>query len=295
MKQSLLLLLTACCTNLYGQGSRSSIPTIQSKTMQFKPAAVAPASPAVVTPVDTVRFVTTKLPTFGFIGIANTNTESFNNINSSGKLSGYIRPWKRDNNDKQYKKNHLGQYFEVDYSYNINASNTDSFLANTFLFPDVGSSSYSGNVNYNLVFGQNYDYYIVAPFAELALKNIKGRTEDSTRTFYTINTTFGINFQYLFMTSDDKVSLGCSPYLSWIDVPGNNKKDYRYLFTGDENSTLKTMISSWGVKTTLQYNLFQIFADFRTVMGSSKDIPVDGLKGFHANLGIVFNAQIFEK
>ncbi len=237
---------------------------------------------------STATFDATGLPTFGLYGIGNTNTETFNNINSSGKLAGYIRPFKGFIIGKP-------AFIDVNFGFNVNASNTDSLISNAFLFPDVGKNSFSGNIVFNVALGNTPNYYLISPFYEFANKSIKGRNNDSTRTFYTLNSSFGVNLQYLFVDGSDKVSFAVSPYLASVNVPDPGKQDYRYLFTGDENSQLKTTVKSWGVKVTFQYNYFQIFSDFRTVYGNETDIPIKGIRGFHPNIGIVLNAEIFEK
>jgi hypothetical protein len=231
------------------------------------------------------------LPTFGLNGLGNTNTETFGNVNSSGKLSGYIRPFKSKPDKGLFN---ISGYLEVDFAFNVNASNTDSLLTNTFLFPDVGSNSFSGDINYNFILGNSPDYYLVTPFFEFANKSIKGRKADSTRSFYTVNSSIGVSFQYLYAKDKDNVSFTVSPYLATVNVPEPGNKNYKYLFTGDEKSNMKSTINSWGVKVAFQYNAFQIFADFRNVKGNQTDIPVEGLRGFHPNIGIVFNAEIFE-
>ncbi|RKR82093.1 hypothetical protein BDD43_2260 [Mucilaginibacter gracilis] len=235
-------------------------------------------------------FDATKLPTFGLYGIGNTNTETFNNINSSGKLSGYIRPFKGTLGAWK-----VPAFIDVNFGFNVNAANTDSLLVNTVLFPDAGKNSFSGSIVFNIALGKNPDYYLISPFFEFATKTVSGRKTDSARTFYTINSTYGVNFQYLYVDADDKVSFTISPYLASVNIPDPGTKDYKYLFTSNESSPLKTTINSWGVKCTFQYNYFQIFADLRTVKGTEAELPVPGYRGFHPNIGIIFNAEIFEK
>lgn len=230
-------------------------------------------------------FIIKDLPTFGLNGIGNTNTETFDNINASGKLSGYIRPYKGEN-----------AYLQIDFGFNVNATNTDSLTVNTVLFPDVGNSSFSATVLYDwIIYSEGKDYYSVMPFFEFANKTILGRDDDSERRFYTLNTSFGVNLQYLYFDGSDQVSFGISPYFAMVNVPQPGVEDYRYLFTGDETSALSTNIQSWGAKVTFQYNNFQIFSDFRTVIGNDDEFPIVGFKGFHPNLGVVVNAEIFEK
>ena len=132
MKRSLIIvtfLFYAFLSNAQ-MGSRSFIP--------FKSSFTKSAAPK--------NFDAKELPTFGLYGIGNTNTETFNNINSSGKLSGYIRPFKG-------KVKGVATFVDINFAFNVNASNTDSLVANTILFPDVGNNSFSGSLALNFAFG----------------------------------------------------------------------------------------------------------------------------------------------
>lgn len=282
----LLLLLLAGCLVARGQGAKSIIPFTNSSTKKTTEASDKQKIDASSTSDNSV-FDPTSLPTIGIYGIGNTNTETFNNINSSGKLSGYMRGLKTKSG-----------YFQLDFAFNVNASNTDSLLASTLLFPDIGKNSFSATATYNWVIKDKTSTagsYLVSPFFEFSDKNIKGTKADSTRSFFTLNSTLGVSLQYLFVSGTDKASFSVSPYLNWVHVPDPGASDYRYLFTGDENNILKGTIHSYGVKAAFQYNNFQIFADFRNVTGNKDDYPVPGLLGFHQNIGIIFNADIFEK
>ncbi|MFT3949550.1 MAG: hypothetical protein QM763_21485 [Agriterribacter sp.] len=226
-----------------------------------------------------------KLPTYGIIGIGNVNTEAFKEINSSGKLSGYIRPIKKRN-----------YYLNVNFSFNVNATNNDSLLAGTFLFPDVGTNSFYSSVDFNYKFkSTGKELHFICPFFEFANKSVKGRIEDSTRYFSTLSYTFGCRYQFLFLNDDEKVSFSIAPFYSIINVPDEDNEDYRYLFSKDIYSTLSSSIKSVGVKIAFQYNNFQIFADMRHVLGNDKTVPLRELKGFNSNIGVTFNASIFEK
>lgn len=279
MKYIFLFLLLACCFTTRAQLSSRSLITTTAATKSGS------SSP-------TGDFPASKLPTFGLYGIGNTNTETFQNLNSSGKLSGYIRPFKKPIWG-------IPSFVDINFGFNVNASNTDSLLVSTFLFPDVGKSSFSTNVMFNMAFGEDNDFYLISPFFEFANKSVRGRKDDSTRNFYTLNSSLGVSFAYMFGNpieqGTDKISFSVSPYLAWVNVPEPGTKNYRYLFTGDEKSALSRSIKSWGVKICFQYNSFQIFADFRTVKGSETDLPVEGLRGFHPNIGVTFNAEIFQK
>ena len=267
----------------------------------FVPSKISSTSPGESTSdgvglVDEEKFPVANLPTFGLYGIGNTNTEVFENIDASGKLSGFIRPFKGN----LFKKK-IPSVVELSFGFNVNASNTDSLAVKSILFPDVGDNSFSTTVLWSLFFGNGDNFYIASPFFEFAHKTIKGREEDESRSFYTLNSSVGLNLQYLYIDRDsdgqkeDKISISISPYVAWVNIPDPGKEDYRYLLTGDENSALIDNIKSAGVKVTFQYNYFQIFADFRDVHGNKSKLPVKGFGGFHPNIGVVFNAEIFER
>ncbi|PSL44635.1 hypothetical protein CLV51_1057 [Chitinophaga niastensis] len=225
------------------------------------------------------------LSTFGLYGIGNTNTSTFNNLNASGKLSGFIRPLKHDN-----------QFLTLNFAYNINASNSDSLLASTFLFSDVGQNSFyiNGTYGIKLNWSEGEDIYLCSPLLEFSYKNIKGRNTDSTRNFYTINLTVGCTLQYLLIDGNDKISLALTGYYANINVPSQSEKDYKYLFKAQDVKDLSNSISCWGFKIAFQYNYFQIFSDCRWVVTDPKKLP-ESMGGFHPNIGVTFNAQIFER
>jgi hypothetical protein len=280
MKPLLTLVLIIISVTCFAQAGRSFAPF----HIPAAPAAGAPGGAAAVAPAAAPSLDLTALPAFGLYGIGNTNTETFNNINASGKLSGYIRPY----------RGHTS-YVTINFAFNVNASNTDTLLASTFLFPDVGRNSFYAEADYTKLLGHNGDnYYFASPFFEFSNKSIRGTKSDSALLFYTLNFAYGLNLQYLFVSGNDKVSFTLSPYLSSVKVPDPYTNNYKYLFTGSVESVLKPAIHSWGIKAAFQYNSFQVFADFRTVTGDKSSVPVDVLRGFHPNIGVIFNAEIFE-
>ncbi|MEJ7820683.1 MAG: hypothetical protein WKF85_00100 [Chitinophagaceae bacterium] len=68
-----------------------------------------------------------------------------------------------------------------------------------------------------------------------------------------------------------------------------------FLFTGNKNPSLSSAVRWWEIKVGFQYNNFQIFADLRHILGDMKSIPIRELRGFNSNIGVVFNAEVFEK
>jgi hypothetical protein len=273
-KSMLILLLLVITAKAFSQGSSN---LINSKFIH--------------SPSDSIQFSSgyvSKLPTWGLYGIGNLNTEAFKNINSSGKLSGFIRPYIGNTS-----------YGTLNFGFNVNATNNDSLLTTNFLFPDVGQNSFFINGEWSKVSHSNTSskrLHINSFFIELALKSIRGRNDDSTRFFNTLNWTVGHRYQFLFKQDEStNVSFSVSPYFSIVNVPDEDNEDYRYLFTKNINSPLRSSIRSLGVKFAFQYNNFQFFADLKQVLGNSTKIPIRELRGFNSNIGVIFNAEIFEK
>ncbi|WP_336517751.1 hypothetical protein [Pollutibacter soli] len=238
------------------------------------------------------------MPTFALYGIGNLNTvQQFEELNGSGKLAGYFRLFSSPKS-----------FATAFFSYNRNASNSDSLLASTFLFPDVGQSSFAGTLEWAFLLGtprrkytggrDQINMFFSIPFFEFANKMIKGKANASDTEdlyFSTLMYTFGNRIQFSMHRYEDDASFSLSPYLSFVNIPNEDNNAYRSVF-GDEE--LPSMISSWGIKVVFQYNDFQIFADLKNVMNvSAKDgnERVRAIQGFNSNIGIVFNAQIFAR
>jgi hypothetical protein len=223
------------------------------------------------------------LKTIGLYGVGNLNTESFNNVNAAGKLAGYFRPY-------------MGRYAftTVYFTYNKNASNTDSLLAGNFLFPDVGNNSFALTVQHSILLNRK-DFsggnHLFVPAVEFSLKSINGQNADSTRSFTSLNFAASASYMYWKHTSDADFYFSIGPLLAINKVPEKYSADYKYLFRTD---TLSNTIVSAGVKASLQINQFVIYADCRNVFGSKDKIASDALRGFNYTIGVIFNANIFE-
>lgn len=232
------------------------------------------------------------LPTFGIYGIGNLNTpQDFEALNASGKLSGFVRPVIAG-------RSFLTTYF----SYNKNATNSDSLLASTFLFPDVGTSSFASTVEYAFLLTKpipsmkddrdRINFHFGIPFFEFSTKNIKGSDDKQDLSFSTLNYAIGFRYQFNSHRFQDDASFSVSPYFAWINVADEDNEDYWKLFNDSTNS-LRSTVRSFGVKVAFQYNNFQIFADLKSV--KKDDISIREIRGFNSNIGIVFNAEIFER
>jgi hypothetical protein len=229
--------------------------------------------------------------TLKLYGIGSLNSETLSKINSSGKIAVSIVP--HYNESKR-------RFFEVYLSFNKNATNSDSILASTVLFPEVGNHSFLATIRrvYAIKGRGNRledEGHYLAPFFEFSQKNIKVDTssnqgKNTSGFFSTLIYTFG--YSYIFNRTIEKTPIGfsVSPYVSAINIPDEDNEDYRKIFN---SQTLPSTLYSFGIKTVFQIKGFQIFADMRHLWGSSSKVPRD-LRGFNSNIGVTFNADIFE-
>lgn len=235
-----------------------------------------PAAPAIAPPSKVLRVY----------GIGNLNTETLNKVNSSGKIAVSVIPHSSD---------HKYRYWEVFLSFNKNATNNDSILASTLIFPEVGNHSFLATLKRVYAIGKDGQGHYLAPFLEFSQKNIKVDTNSSqgknTRGYFsTLTYTFG--YSYVFTKEINNAEIGFSfiPYLSVVNIPDEDNEDYRILFKSPD---LPSSLWSFGFKTTFQIRGFQIFADMRHLWGSDKKVPRE-LRGFNSNVGVTFNAEIFD-
>ncbi len=228
------------------------------------------------------------LAKWGINGLGNLNTEALQNVNASGKLSGFFRP-----------RIASKDFLTFNFAANKNASNSDSLLVSTFLFPDAGSNAFSLNTEWtHILLGQNMEsgIHMGSVMGEFAIKTIKGAVKDSlserVAQFVTTNWTLGVRYTYWFKGDNENVSFSAMPLLSVIHVPEKYEASYLELF---KVSSLKRTIFNYGVKFIFQYNGLQLFADCRNVAGSKTNIPVTDLRGFNFNIGTVFEADFIER
>ncbi len=241
----------------------------------------------------TKETVITSKKVFGVFGAGNLNKEQLEKFNASGKFSCYIKPMIKD-------KSELTFYL----SFNKNATNNDSLLASTLIFPEVGNNSFLGTAEYARrlkqdITGQTVKEHYIVPFLEFSNKSIQssqdtGNTKLASYHFSTLNYTLGCKYLFRYSKTVDStthdVYFSMAGYLSYLNIPNQDTADYRVLL---KSKTISDNLWAAGIKIGVQYNNFSIFADFRHVLGSDKRIPVRELRGFNSNIGVIFNAEIF--
>jgi hypothetical protein len=237
------------------------------------------------------------LPWFGIEGSGSLNEETFKTTNGSLKATLYARP-------VQYKNKAVTIYA----SYNVNASNNDSILFGTLIFPEVGKNSFLGTIEWRSFWSKfNTDDkkrgHSLAGFLEFSHKNIKtdSSIDGQKLHFSTLNYTTGVKYTFSFWkkgadstSNNSELSFSTTPYLSYLNIPDEDKADYQAILARGQKvqpSEINENIFSWGIKIEFQVNSFGIFADFRSVIGNEKKFPIRELKGFHSNIGFTLNTE----
>lgn len=227
---------------------------------------------------------------FGLYGIGSLNSEAFNNVNSSGKLSGFVSLYKKQD------KNSLSLLMAV----NRNANNNDSTIASTLLFPEVGKASFIGTLNWLWTINKGEDKnQFLGAFFQGSFKDIKGKrlidslNRDTSATFTILDWQLGLRYiKSVYHSDDDHVFFSASTFINFYNIPDEDNSDYRYIFN---ESKMPSSFFSVGAKLTLEVNRMQLFGDFRQTLGPESFLPNRELRGFNFNVGVIFNADFVEK
>lgn len=228
--------------------------------------------------------------TWGITGIGNLADASQKNLNGSGAIQGFLRPL-------QLPRSQL----QVDLSFIKNASNTDTLLGTTLLFPETGSNTFYGRVIWSWEFIKRernkyngyLNHHLLQPYFETYSKTIK-QSKDSLSQFNTFSYNLGVNYSFIYKESDRKtIGFSIGPYISWTRIPENSEENYykSYAANIDSTHTPTTKYNSWGVIAQLQVNDFSFYADFRDPTNHSTISK--SLRGLQILIGVRFNANIF--
>jgi hypothetical protein len=244
------------------------------------------------------------LPVFSLEGSGNLNWEKPDDYNGSGKISFLVRP-------VQFGNNAISIYA----SYNKNASNNDSVLFQKLIFPEIGNSSFTGALQFDKYWRMDkYTGHALSPFFEFSHKNISSSIIDDSasdrelRNFTSLNYVLGVKYVFGFWNIDKNdssknldFSFFAIPYLSFSNIPNEDTSDYRFLLARNaklldptDRFKLTDNISTAGFKIGFQIKRLQIYADFRSVLNKGEKVPIRELKGFHANIGFVVNAEVLQ-
>jgi hypothetical protein len=250
---------------------------------------------------DSVEDEKEKIPVFTILGLANVNQESLKSFNAGGKASVVIRPYIKEDISKNTV--HAIAFYA---SFNKSASNNDSIVHSKLIFPELGTSSFTGTLQWEkYYFKDKGKTHSSTVFFEMALKSIQADTgAKGPKLFfdalnYTVGYKYGCNY-----TRDNpfekgkKINFGffAAPFISAFNIPDEDRDDYKTIML--KNATivgkpddLSDFVVNLGIKMGFHFNSMEFFADLRHVLGDTK-VPIRELRGFHANIGFVFNADV---
>lgn len=244
-----------------------------------------------------------KLPVFSIFGLANLNQETLKGFNAGGKASVAVRPYI---SSKQTKTKTSTSALAFYASFNKSASNNDSVVHPKLIFPELGSSSFIGTLQWEKYsINDAGKIHSSGVFFEMAVKTIRSDSGQKNETLFfdALNYTAGYRYGFNYSTpnpfeANKRVNLGfyLSTFISAYNIPDEDREDYKKIMlkyatvTGNAND-LSDIVVNLGLKTGFHFNGLEFFADLRHVLGD-KRVPIRELRGFHANIGFVFNADI---
>ena len=227
---------------------------------------------------------------FKVFGVGNVSDESLKTINAGGKAVFGFFP-------NPFKEKWQGNFF---VSYNKNATNTDSALSTTLIFPEAGNHSLLMHAFWKSI--TNRENNIAAykgPFLEFAVKKITNKKDTSDPksqefNFNTLHYTAGYKWGFTKEKFKDNKTqnIGCelAIFYSHVNIPDEDHKSFEKILN---RTATKNDFGMLGFKVSFEVNGLQIFSDIRHVFGSETKLPVDDLKGFSYNIGVSFNTEVF--
>jgi hypothetical protein len=227
---------------------------------------------------------------FSFYGIGNLSNETLQKINGGGKLALSFNTNGATN-----------RFFPSTYylSFNKNASNSDSVLVSTLVFPETGNHTFLASAFWTLCDAEKNNLRTNAQFFfEFATKKIgvkdTAKFGQEEKAFQTLHYTAGLRYTYgITKRRDEKdynAALGFSLFASNTNIPDEDNPALESIINGKAE---KNSFWSAGIKIGIEINGFQIFADLRHVFGDEQKLPIKDLKGFNSNIGVAFNTEIF--
>jgi hypothetical protein len=228
---------------------------------------------------------------FGIEGAGTLSTEELKKSNGAGKISILINPYPvlYGNGRTLQSLTHI--------SLNKNATNNDTLLPSTILFPELGNVSFSATTELLLKIQEKSEetQYFGTAFFDFALKDVKGNINDSIFRFNTLSYSVGLRFliQYYYLNSSDEIrnaNLAVSLYANFLNIPDEDIYDYTRLM---RDPYVRDNLSGIGVKVQAQYSNFIFFADLRHTAYDGKSYRNRDIDGFSSNIGIAVAGDLF--
>jgi len=243
---------------------------------------------------NTDSFIDSNFRHFTFYGIGNLSSETLEKLNGGGKMAFLFKT----HDPKPFMPK---SYF---VSFNKNATNNDSLLPSTLIFPEVGNHSFLITAFWNLkakkedIFGNNMERQRMF-FCDFAMKTIQVNSDDPNvkeqeRMFNTLHYTAGFKYSYNLLRKVDEKEYECSfntsIFLSYTNIPDEDIENFNVI---TKQSTSNSHFVTAGIKFSLGLNGFQIFADLRHTLTKTSSLPLKDLRGFNSNIGVLFSSEIF--
>ena len=231
------------------------------------------------TPIDTINF--------RVFGVGNISNEALEAVNAGGKIVFGFCP-------NPFTKKWQGNFFA---SFNKNATNTDSALASTLIFPEAGNHSFLVHSFWKSSINESFAYQ--GPFLEFAVKKITNKKDTTDPkfkefSFNTLHYTLGykLGFSKEKIKDDKRQHIGCelAVFYSYVNIPDEDHENFEKIIN---RTATKNDFGMLGFKVSFEVNGLQIFGDIRNVFGSKEELPVNDLKGFSYNIGFSFNTEVF--
>ncbi len=259
--------------------AQQSFPAKAINDMAPQSAAILAAGAPVVTPYR-----------FGIYGIGNINEQALTQINVGGKLSCFFIPYEHVRNVRTFITN-------ICPSFNVNATNKDTLLEGTILFPDLGNAAFLGTVEAGYIYDRSltannrgFKYYY-GLLGEFAAKKISMKNSDTSVYFNVLSYIGGFKatIYYQPTATDPVYSFSILAYYNFVHIPDNDDGDYRYIL---KQPNLSGSLNSAGVKISVGINNLTAFADMRHTFYNGTEVVDRGLYSFNCNVGIILPVQI---
>ena len=225
---------------------------------------------------------------FALYGVGSLNSEGLESLNASGKFSGLFSLHKKE-------KHKISLAFSV----NKNATNSDSTLPSTILFPEVGTTAFLGTLHSMHQLPGKEGSNNVGFFFQAAFKSIQGKRplvnadRDTTLEFTNMDWSAGITFlKEVYKKEDDMCYFSASTFLSLVNIPTEDEADFNYIIG---NTIPLPNFWNLGFKLSIQVNKVQVYSDFRHAFLNANQVSNRYLRGFNYNIGFIFDADIFTR
>ncbi len=221
---------------------------------------------------------------FSINGKGSFNQATIDEINGSGKIDvDFLISTKHKENTNKYN------LFWANIGLNKNATNGDSNIISSIVFPDLGKNSIASSLNYSRVYTNSNFATMLGASIDFNLKTFK--KYDSARSnatqFDNLNFTLNAPIHIMYTSKLFPIALGVIPNISWHNIVNEDAPNLQKI-VGD--SVYGKGFHSLGVKLEVTLNnAFCIYGDMRSMYFKESATTNSD---FVYNVGIAFRAPI---